>query len=271
MDLNGGGALRVLTEPVTAGRRPIGSFRVAESLGQVGFAQGSPRHPLDRRRDRIGGPGRRDAVDRSADRAATRRIADSRPRSTPKISTSDLNRRRTEGGPDPRRLVQPDARPSAGGVRARTRIRRRCVPRVADPGDDRPRRARSPRRDASGASASGSTWCAATAAMERLITEMLSLAAEESGEALRREPVESPTCSPIFAGMRRCWAHAASRSPISTEPWMPISTASLKSFATCCGTRWPIRRPEARSGSSGAPRRSGPLHGHRLGPRVPVR
>ena len=41
--LNGGGALRVLTEPVTAAPAPIGTFRVAESLGQVGFAQGSLR------------------------------------------------------------------------------------------------------------------------------------------------------------------------------------------------------------------------------------
>jgi signal transduction histidine kinase len=39
--LPGGGSLRVLTDPVTAGGRPIGAFRVAESLGQASFAQGS--------------------------------------------------------------------------------------------------------------------------------------------------------------------------------------------------------------------------------------
>ena len=38
-----GGRLRVLSEPLTSGGRPLGTFRVAESLGTVGIAQGSLR------------------------------------------------------------------------------------------------------------------------------------------------------------------------------------------------------------------------------------
>src|SRR5262245_59186486 len=46
IDLNGGGVLRVLTEPVVSNGRELGSFRVAESLDQVGFAQQSLRDTL---------------------------------------------------------------------------------------------------------------------------------------------------------------------------------------------------------------------------------
>jgi len=46
VNLSDDGVLRVLTEPVLAGERQIGTFRVAESLRQVGFAEGSLRETL---------------------------------------------------------------------------------------------------------------------------------------------------------------------------------------------------------------------------------
>lgn len=46
IEIADGGSLRVLSEPVVASGSTIGTFRVAESLGQVGFAQGSLRDTL---------------------------------------------------------------------------------------------------------------------------------------------------------------------------------------------------------------------------------
>ncbi len=46
VSLSDDGVLRVLSDPVTSAGRGIGTFRVAESLRQVGFAQGSLRETL---------------------------------------------------------------------------------------------------------------------------------------------------------------------------------------------------------------------------------
>ncbi len=203
MDLNGGGALRVLTEPVTAGRRPIGSFRVAESLGQVGFAQGSLRDIL-----LIVG-----AIALVVLVGATLWIAAliARPlvriaRFAAEIDAQDLDQRlRTDGGPKEVRILAGSFNRMLDRLQAAIKREREFVA-------DASHELRTPvtiahgeldllRRDASGDERERlDVVRRELQRMERLITEMLSLAAQESGEALRREPVE---IADLLADLRR--------------------------------------------------------------------
>jgi signal transduction histidine kinase len=202
VDLTGGGVLRVLTEPVAANGRDIGSFRVAESLDQVGFAQRSLRNTLLI----VGGVALLVLVLATLWIATLtvrplRRMADF----AAGVSTDDLANRFEAGGPEEVTSLARSFNRMLDRLQATFEREREFVANASH-------ELRTPltivhgelelaRRDAGGEQRQRlDSIHGELQRMERLIEEMLTLAAQESGAALRRQPVE---VTDLLADVRR--------------------------------------------------------------------
>jgi signal transduction histidine kinase len=202
IDLTAGGVLRVLTEPVVADGRDIGSFRVAESLDQVGFAQRSLRNTLLV----VGGAALVILVLTTLWIATLtvrplRRMTDF----AAVVDTDDLDDRFEAAGPDEVRSLAGSFNRMLDRLQAAFERERQFVANASH-------ELRTPvtivhgelelaRREARGEQRERlDSIHRELRRMERLIDEMLALAAQESGAALRRERV---AVSDVLADVRR--------------------------------------------------------------------